>query len=140
MSPHYPNRTQMTIKNNFAEFHLNKSKTHIFRFEQLQVFIVIFEQISIHFAQFGHECFQSRQIQLSSFVDVSIEPGQHIHIRFVQNRQCVRTDVQVRQMRNEIVAHHKAHENPIVNDVLNIVAETDFIFDCAELQFEILSQ
>lgn len=49
------------------------------------------------------------------------ELGQHADVGAVKQRQSVVVDVQVRQVRDEVIAHQEAHQDPVVDDPLQVV-------------------
>lgn len=58
-------------------------------------------------------------------VGVALTPelGQHADVGAVKQRQSVVVDVQVRQVRDEVVAHQEAHQDPVVDDPFQVVLE-----------------
>ena len=52
---------------------------------------------------------------------LTIQRGQDLHVGFPQQRQSIVVDVQVGQMGNEVVANQEAHQDPVIDDVLQAV-------------------
>ena len=53
------------------------------------------------------------------------ERGQHTDVGAVEQRQSVVVDVQVRQVRDEVVAHQETHQDPVVDDPLQVIFKGD---------------
>lgn len=53
--------------------------------------------------------------------------GQHFDVGPVEQGQGVLVNVQMRQMRDEIVPHQETHQDPVVYDPLQIVLERDLL-------------
>lgn len=123
-------------------------------FGSFDVRVLFSEQIPISRPKLFHELFQSAQIENTALVDITwkeqrphcqflsqlfllialtVKFRQHITVGFIECRQCVRVDMQVGQMWDEIVANQKTHEDPIVNYALDVIFEADFVLHSDKL-------
>lgn len=50
------------------------------------------------------------------------QAGQNADVGLVQERQGVVADVQVRKVRDEVVPHQEAHQNPVIDYPLQVVS------------------
>lgn len=58
---------------------------------------------------------------------LTVERRKNVSICIPQESECFFLDMNVRQMRNEIIADQIGHENPIVDDTLQIVGKGEFV-------------
>ena len=51
-------------------------------------------------------------------VELTVEGGQHLFVGVPQPGEALRVDVEVWEMRDEVVANEEPHQHPVVYDVL----------------------
>ena len=60
---------------------------------------------------------------LAVFSVRTVQCGQNLHIGPPEYGQGLFMNVNVRQVRDEVVTHQKPHQHPVINDVLQVVLE-----------------
>ena len=108
----------------------------------LGVRVDILEPVHLLFSQSGHEDLEALQIQRARIVHVPTHHGENFLVRFIELGEGALVDVEMREVRQKIVAHQKAEEDPVVNDVFEVVFERQNtgLLKVAELVIEILSK
>lgn len=94
--------------------------------------------LHVYLPERPHELLEPRQIEHARLVDVPAERGQHLRVGAVQHRQRAIRDVQVGQVRYEVVAHQEAHQHPVVDDLLHVELEREGVPQPVELHLEVL--
>ena len=79
--------------------------------EPLDVGVDVVEVVVVDLGQPAHEGLEAFQVQSAGLVDVAAQRRQHVHVGLVERRQRALVDVEVRQVRNEVVSHQEAHQH-----------------------------
>lgn len=54
-------------------------------------------------------------------VSLTIKAGQHTDVSLIQQRQSIVIYVKMRKVRDEVVPHEEAHQNPVIYYLLQVI-------------------
>ena len=60
---------------------------------------------------------------------LTVQCGQDLHVFGVEEGERVLSDVEVGQVREEVIAHQEPHQHPVINDLLKVIAKRYLILE-----------